>query len=128
MAIQPTARHPLPKGRLEESSTYIRMFISESSETYFLLSLLQLESLCGLVANLRWTPVLDRTWIYISCLLSPLLTLRSEELEWSTVELYESLADNWLVGTVTTLDVHHHCDRHTTSNPLSSRSCCVLDN
>ena len=53
MAIQPTARHPLPKGRLEESSTYIRMFIPESSETYFLLSLLQLESLCGLVANLR---------------------------------------------------------------------------
>ena len=72
---------------------------------FLLLSLLQLESLCGLIANLRWTPVLDRTWIYISCLLSPLLTLRSEELEWSTVELYESLADYWLVGTVTTLDI-----------------------
>ena len=75
----------------------------------------------------RRTPVLDRTWIYIRCLLSPLLTLRSEELEWSTVELYESLADNWLVGTVTTLDVHHHCDRHTTCNPLCCRSCCILD-
>ena len=53
--------------------------------------------------------------------------MSSEELEGSTVQLYKGLADNGLVGTVATLDVHHHRDGHTTGNPLSSGGCGVLD-
>ena len=53
--------------------------------------------------------------------------MSSEILEGSAVQLYESLANNGLVGTVTTLDVHHHGDGHTACDPLGSRSRSVLD-
>ena len=102
-----------------------KVFCFEQAE--FLLSLLKLQSLSCLVAYLCWSPVLDWARIYVACVLSPLLAMSSEELERSTIELNKSLADNRLVSTVATLDVHHHCDRHTTCDPLLCRCCCVLD-
>ena len=49
------------------------------------LSLLQLQSLSRLVANLRRTEVLDRTRIYIASSQSPLVTVSGERLERSAV-------------------------------------------
>ena len=86
------------------------------------LSLLQLQSLSRLVANLRRTEVLDRTRIYIASSQSPLVTVSGERLERSAVKLNQSLLDNRLHLAMTFLHVHHHSNRDTTGDPLISGS------
>ena len=82
------------------------------------LSLLKSQRSGRLVANLRRSPVLDRSGIEVAGLTSPLLTMCSETLEGRTLQFDERLADNGLHLTGTTLHVHHHRDGHTTGNPL----------
>ena len=90
--------------------------------------LLETKCHCRLVANLSRTEVLDWTWINIACITSPFVAVSDKVLEWSTIEFHESLANNGFVLAITTFDVHHHCDGHTTGNPFGSRSRSVLDN
>ena len=86
------------------------------------LSLLQLQCLSRLVANLRRTEVLDRTRIYIASSQSPLVTVSGERLERSAVKLTQSHLDNRLHLAMTFLHVHHHSNRDTTGDPLISGS------
>ena len=48
--------------------------------------------------------------------------MRLEEFERSAIQLNECLLDNRLVLAVTSLHVHHLCDRHTAGYPLICRS------
>ena len=92
-----------------------------------LLLLLQLESDGRLVAYFCRAKVLNWTWIDVLGFASPFITLACKVLEWCAIEFDECLANYRLHLTIATLEVHHHSDRHTTCNPFSSRSGCVLD-
>ena len=95
--------------------------------TIYLFSLLKLQSLRRLVANLRRTEILDRTRIYIAGCQRPLLAMCCERLERRTIQLHQSLLDNRLHLAMTTLHVHHHRYGDTTCDPLISRSCRVAN-
>ena len=88
--------------------------------TAYLLTLLKLEGLAGLIAHVRGTKVLNRTWVDIVSLDCPLLAICGEELEWAAIELDESLLDDRLHLAIALLHVHHRGDRDTTCEPLRS--------
>ena len=90
---------------------------------YLFISLLQLQCLRRLVAYFRRTEVLDRTRIYIACVLGPYTAERSKFLERSAILFHQCRLDNWFHLAMATFHVHHHRHRDTACNPLVSRSC-----
>ena len=75
-----------------------------------------------LVAHFCRTEILDGAGIYVACVLSPFLTLRSELEEGCAIQIYKSFLDNGLHFAVTALHVHHHGDGDTAGNPLHRRT------
>ena len=85
-----------------------------------LAELLEEQGVGSLVNQLLGTKELDGTGIDVACLQRPLLTILDKMLEGSALKVNQRLTDNGLVLAGTTLDVHHHGDGHTTSNPILS--------
>ena len=96
-------------------------------DVVYLLALLETESLSRLVADLSWSPVLDRTWVDIAGMLLPLLAVSSKLLERLAVKLNEGFTDHRLHLAVALLHIEHHRDGHSASLPLVGGCCGILD-
>ena len=83
-----------------------------------LVGLLQLECNSCKVTDAFRSIVLDCTREGVACIYSPHVSVFSKVLEWLSIKLYQSLLDYRLVFTMSSLDVHHLSDRHTTCLPL----------
>ena len=74
------------------------------------------------ITNFSRSVVLDCTGILEAGINRPLFTVSFEVLERCTVKFNKSFFDNRLVFAMSSLDVHHLGDRHTTGNPFTGRS------
>lgn len=90
-------------------------------------SLFQCEGNRGEVADLCRAEVLYCTWVGVTGLAGPLITMLSKVLERLTVKFHQGFLDNRLVLSMTYFHVHHHGDGDTTGLPFFGR-CCKVGN
>ena len=73
------------------------------------------------ITHFCWSVVLNSTWIYEAGILSPFFAVRFEVLKRCTVQFNQSFSDNRFVFAMSSFDVHHLGDWHTTCNPFTCR-------
>ena len=108
--------------RLTIINHYKRNFLSFKWLSNFLVVLKE-KSHRRTVAHFRGAEILDRAGILIKCVESKCLAHRSEFQIRTTVEIHKGFLNHRLHLAVTTLHVHHHCDRYAACNPVFALCC-----